>query len=98
MDIYNFVDLIPLTYQRVRGGAAVTGLTVTVSAVNAVTKATLLSTVACPEIATGAGIYNYTWVHGLTSTTECLITFTVSGQIFTELILITNSGTGGRAV
>lgn len=98
MDIYQYIDTIPLSFQRLRAGAVATGLTVAVSVVNAKTGATLLASVSVPEVVAGSGIYTYNWTPGIFVDTECLVTFVVNGQKYSEFILITNGGTGGRAV
>ncbi len=97
MDVYNFVDFVPLSFSRNTGSSLVSGLTVSVTVKNAKTNASLLSSTSVPEISSGAGIYTYNWAHGLTTDTECLVTFTVGSSIFTEFILITNDGFGGRS-
>lgn len=82
MALYNTVDLIPLTFVRIRSGALVTGLTVSVKVTNAVTGATLLSTTAMSEVT--PGFYAYTWTHGLTLFTECTAVYSVGGLVYAE--------------
>lgn len=93
MDIYSLIDVVPLSFSRVRNNALSTGLTVTAVVTNAVTNAVLLASTSLPEIAVGAGIYNYNWAHGLNVNTECLITYTVGTSKYMEYILISDSTT-----
>lgn len=94
--IYVNEDTIPLSFSRVRAGTIVSGLTVTVVVKNAATGATLLSSHSVPEVLAGSGIYSYSWAHGLSADTECLVTFTVGSQIYSEHLFITIN-TGSRA-
>lgn len=95
MDIYNLNDVIPLGFSRVRNNVLISGLTVTVTVKNAQTGASLLSSTSVPELGV-TGIYNYDWTHGLTATTQCLVTFTVGSSIYNEFILISEDEAGGR--
>lgn len=98
MDIYSATDTVPLSFSRVRNNALVSGLSVSVAVKDAKTGAVLLASTTCPEVAASSGIYTYSWTHGLTSDTICLVTYSVGATIYTEQILISNSLQGGRAV
>lgn len=97
MDIYSLTDTIPLSFSRVRNSALVTGLTVTVVVTNATTNAVLLASTSMPEVAVGAGVYTYSWVHGVRQDTICLVTYTIGTSKYYEQILISNDAAGGRA-
>ena len=91
MTVYNLLDQVPLTFQRIVGGAIATGLTVTVVVKNAVTGSTLLSSTSCTEAIAGSGIYTYNWSHGLSQPTTCVATYTVGGKNYSESFLIQDS-------
>jgi hypothetical protein len=86
MGEYKSGDNIPLCYTRIRNGAVVTGLTVTVTVQNALTGATLLASTALTEVT--PGLYSYNWVAGITTQTECIATYSTSGGIFKEAFTI----------
>lgn len=96
MDVYSLLDKVPLSFNRVRANAVVTGLTVTVVVKNAQTGATLLASTSVPEQGGATGIYTYLWTHGLTDQTECIATYTVGSSIYTEFFLV-DGNFGGRA-
>jgi hypothetical protein len=97
MDIYTIPHVVPLSYTKVVANAPVSGLSVTVKVVNAVTNATLLSSTPAPEVATGAGVYTYNWTSGLTADTLCQVTYTVgSTTVYKEFIYITLGAFGAR--
>ncbi len=82
---YNSTDTIPLFYIQMRNGAPVTGLTVSVSVVNALTGATLLASTNLPEVIVGSGLYAYAWSNtGVTVETECVATYAVAGYQYKE--------------
>lgn len=94
MEIYSFYDQIPFSYSREINGTLVSGLTVSVTVTNAKTGATLLATTAMPEVGT-TGNYTYNWTHGITTPTECLVTYSITGKPNRhQYILISNGGTG----
>ena len=97
MEYYTLIDIIPLSFSRVKNNALVSGLTVTVTVKNGKTGATLLAATSCPEITSGAGIYTYNWTHGLIEPTECLVEFSVNGHIYSEFVIVTNSSGIGTA-
>lgn len=82
MALYKTVDTIPLSYLRIRSGALVAGLTVTVKVVNCVTGATLLTSTTMTEIT--PGVYVYNWTHGLSVFTECVALYTVGALVYAE--------------
>lgn len=67
---------------RVRNGALVTGLTVTVQVLNVITGTTLLSTTTMSEVVTG--VYSFNWNHTLTAFTSCVALYTVGGFVYPE--------------
>ena len=82
MAIFKTVDKIPLAFIRMRGGALVTGLSVTVKVINVITGATLLATTSLSEVT--PGVYSYNWNHTLTAFTECVAIYTVGTNNYTE--------------
>ncbi len=78
---------IPLAFRKILNGAPVTGLTVTVTVFNAQTNAVLLSSTSVPEVA--SGVYIYVW-SGVTSFTNCRISFSESGNAWDEFITISD--------
>ena len=82
MALYKTVDPVPLSYVRVRSGALVSGLTVTVKVLNALTGSTLLATTTMTEIT--SGVYSYSWAHTLTAFTDCVAIYSASGLIYAE--------------
>jgi len=97
MIIYNAADIIPLSFQQIRNGTPVSGLSVSVVVKNASNGATLLASTLLPESAAGSGMYNYNWSHGIQSQTVCNAIYTISGKQFTEIFLITNLDGGHTA-
>lgn len=95
MEIYQQIDVIPLSFSRVRNNALVSGLTVTVVVKSAKTGTVLLASTSVPELGV-SGIYTYNWTHGLTADTECIAVYTVGTLIYTEYFLVSNY-TGSRA-
>lgn len=98
MTVYDSVDQIPLTFQRMLNGAPVSGLTVTVVVKDATTGTVIRSSVSCPEVVASSGIYTYNWSHGLTQPTSCLAIYTVNGKQFSEAFEVVANEGGGRAV
>ncbi len=82
MGLYKTTGPVPLSFVRIRLGALVTGLTVTVKVLNALTGSTLFATTTMTEIT--PGVYSYNWVHSLTVFTECVAIYTVSGLVYAE--------------
>ncbi len=89
MPLYKTVDPVPLAFMRVRGGAIVTGLTVTVRVVNVLTGVALLSTTAMTEVT--PGVYSYSWSHGQVSFTECSAIYVVGASSYIENFTIDES-------
>lgn len=86
MTIFKVYDSIPLNFSRIKNGAAVTGLSVTVTVQNVVTGATLLASTALVEVS--PGLYSYNWVTGISTQTECVTTFTTGGAVFKEVFTV----------
>jgi hypothetical protein len=96
-DNQNVRDAIPLSFVRIRNGSKVTGLTVTVTVVNVKTGATILASTNVPEVGAGSGLYSYTWTHGQTQETDCLVTYTVAGFAYCEFLTVSDDDVVGRA-
>jgi energy-coupling factor transporter transmembrane protein EcfT len=79
---FNTTDSIPLSFMRIKTGAPVTGLSVTVKVINVRTGSTLLATTSLTEITTG--VYEYVWTHGQTATTECIAEYVVADVTYAE--------------
>lgn len=92
---YDTLLPIPLGYVRMRGGAPITGLTVTVSVANALTGGSLLASTSISEVGTGSGLYTYSWASGIAITTECVASYSVTDglgtKIYKEHFTITNA-------
>lgn len=82
MAIFKTVDAVPLAFMRVRSGALVTGLTVTVKVLNVITGATLLSTTSMSEVT--PGVYAFNWSHSQNIFTECAAIYVVAGSSYVE--------------
>ena len=81
-------NAIPLFFIRLINGAPVTGLVVSVSVINSVTGALLLSPITLTETGFGSGQYTYLWAFNPASTVECLATYTVAGKEFKEAFTV----------
>ena len=86
---YKSVDAVPLSFVRIRGGALVTGLTLTAKVLNVLTGTTLLSTTTMSEVT--PGVYAYNWAHSQTTFTECVAIYSTSGSSFVEYFTIDES-------
>jgi hypothetical protein len=89
-------DQILLYYERLLGGSRVTGLSCSVSVVNALTRAVLLSSTVLTEQTAGNGFYQYNWTHNQQSGTACEAQYLINGTLYTENFII-NYNAGGDA-
>ena len=80
---YDTTENVPLFFIRMHAFVPVTGLTVKVSVVNAMTDALLLPQTSAFEQG-GSGLYSYSWNHGIAVDTECVATYFVTDLLGTK--------------
>jgi hypothetical protein len=101
METYMNVDTVPLSYVYPRNGVRVSGMTVTVQAINAKDGSTMLAPTACPELGT-SGVYTFMWQHGQIQDTLIDLHFVASGagvsRTKEDSILLKFGPVGGRGV
>lgn len=91
--IYPIGSPIPLFFIRNRNGNLISGLSVRVRVLNALSGSLLLPSMPLTEVT--PGIYSLMWWNQITSLTECVEIYTVAGKDYPGSFTVGDIGSGG---